>query len=61
MPIETRLTLLKPDSLAIVANKLNAKLKQGRHGDLICYHWDFIKLKVPICHGRCLEKGSHNT
>jgi hypothetical protein len=61
MPIETGVTFFKPDSLAIVANKLNSKLKQGRHSNLVCYHRDRIKLKVPICHGRCLEKRGHNT
>ena len=58
MPIETRVTLFKPDSLAVVANKLNPKLKQGRHSDLIRYHRDLIKLKVAVCNGRGPEKSS---
>src|ERR1700676_1869150 len=61
MTVEARITLFKPDSLAIVANKVNSKLHEGRHSDLICDHRDLIKLKVPIGHGGYLEKRSHNS
>jgi hypothetical protein len=61
VPVKAGIALFKPDSLAIVTNKVNAKLNQGRHRDLIRDHRDLIKLKVPIGHRRCPQERSHNT
>src|SRR5712671_4743763 len=61
MPVETGIALFKPDSLAIVTNKVNSKLNQGRHSDLIRDHRNLIKLKVSIGDGRYPQKRSHNT
>jgi hypothetical protein len=61
MPVEASITLFKPDSLTIVTNKVNSKLDQGRHSDLIRDHRDLIKLKIPIGHRRCPQERSHNT
>ena len=60
MPVKTRVTIFQPDALAIVADKLNPKLQHGRHGDLVGYHRNLVKLEVPIGHGRRLEKRTHN-
>ncbi len=61
MPVKASIALFKPDSLAIVTNKVDSKLNQGRHRDLIRDHRDLIKLKVPIGHRRCPQERSHNT
>jgi len=61
MPIETEGAFLSQDSLAIVANKLNSKLKQGKAQNLVCYHRDRIKLKIRYATEDALRRGGHNT
>src|ERR1700741_4543362 len=59
MPVEARLSILKPDSLTIVAQELRPKLKQSTRCHFLRYQRNLLQLKVLVGCARCIEKRSH--
>jgi len=60
MPIEARLTILQPDSLAVVAKEFGSEPNKGGFCDLIGDNWNFIQFEICIRGRGCVyQRGYH--